>query len=157
MVASGSASEQRAAVNAAPGSCPKGVLARDSVLAPIADVLQGAQGLLARKTINSQGTVYHLTPRNAPIDLIERLATSGKADPVNQRIPGLALIRRAAVSACGEEIAQASWAIHYDLPVSVIAGQGGSAFLVKTRTGWRLWGNWCGAGNTRQWRNTYCR
>jgi hypothetical protein len=157
MVVSGSATEQRAAVaNVAPVLCPTDVVGRDSMLAPVAEVLRAAQGELARMTLNTQGTVRHLTPRNAPIDFIERLATFGRAAPLDKRVPGLVVTHRAAALACGEAMAQASWAIHYDLPFSLIAGQGGWQFFVKTGAGWRSWGNWCGAGQTRAWRSTYC-
>jgi hypothetical protein len=46
--------------------------------------------------------------------------------------------------------------VHYWIPVSVIANAGVWTFLVKTRTGWRFWGDWCGAGKPRRWRNYYC-
>jgi hypothetical protein len=41
-------------------------------------------------------------------------------------------------------------------PVSVIASAGGWEFIVKTRTGWQFWGNWCGAGKSQQRRTYYC-
>jgi hypothetical protein len=108
---------------------------------------KAAQGRLARTTINSQGTVYRLTRRNAPIDFVERVATADS--PFDERVPGRSVLHRAAVSACGRTTADASWAIHYELPVSIIAGPGGWPFFVKTRTGWQFWGYWCGAGKTR--------
>jgi hypothetical protein len=27
---------------------------------------------------------------------------------------------------------------------------------VKTRSGWRFWGKWCGAGQSKAWRRQYC-
>jgi len=132
------------------------VLLAESSKASIADVLRAAERQLARETINSQGRIYHLTPRNAPITLLERIATIGNGSPLDQRVPGLGAVHRAAVSACGIAIAQASWAIHYEIPIAVIAGLGPYPFFVKTRSGWRFWGSWCGADKPRQWRNSNC-
>jgi hypothetical protein len=135
-------------------SCPKGVLANESASAPMAVVLRAAQQQLAHRTINSQGTVYHLTPRNAPIDFIERVAAVGTG--AGQTLPGLVDVHRVAAANCGKTLAQASWAIHYYIPVSVIAAAGGNEFVVRTRVGWRLWGDWCGAGKPRGYRKTNC-
>jgi hypothetical protein len=133
-------------------SCPKGVLADESSSAPIAVVLRAAQQQLARRSINSQGTVFHLTPRNAPIDFIERVSAVGTG--VGQTLP--ADVYRVAVANCGKTFAEASWAIHYDIPVSVIAGPGAYEFVVKTRVGWRLWGDWCGVGKPPGYRKSNC-
>jgi hypothetical protein len=135
-------------------SCPKGVLADESSSTPVGVVLGAAQRQLGRRTINSQGTVYHLTPRNAPIDFVERVAAVGTG--AGQTLPGLVDVHRVAVAACGKTLAQASWAIHYFIPVSVIAGAGRNEFIVKTRVGWRLWGYWCGADKPRGWGKTHC-
>jgi hypothetical protein len=134
--------------------CPKRVLVRASQIASVSEVLQAAQNLLARQAINSQGTIYRLTPRNAPIDYVARVATSGTV--FDQTIPGLLGLHRAAAAACGAATAQASWAIHYNVPVSVIAGSGGFPFLVKTAHGWTFWGSWCGANRSRTWRTSRC-
>ena len=136
-------------------SCPKGVLVDESERTPITDALRAAQRLLARQTISSQGTVYHLTPRNAPIDYIQQLVVNTSI--TDQNLPGLVGLHRAAAARCGEAIARASWALHFALPVAIIAGEGGYPFLVKTKAGWRFWGGWCGAGKSRQWRVTHCR
>jgi hypothetical protein len=48
-------------------------------------------------------------------------------------------VHRVAAANCGKTLAQASWAIHYYIPVSVIAAAGGNEFVVRTRVGWRLW------------------
>jgi len=135
-------------------SCPQGVLARESVLAPISEVVRAAQRLLARQTIHRQGTDYRLTPRYAPIDYVARISIVGTGTH-DQMVPGLLTLHRAGVVACGEGVAQASWAIHYDITVAM-AGFGGWRFFVKTTTGWRFWGNWCGASKSRQWRKTNC-
>jgi hypothetical protein len=134
--------------------CPSGVLVRASILAPVSSVLHAAQRVLARQTITSQGTTYHLTPRNAPIDQVEQLAISHLER--DRAVAGRVAIHRVAAAACGEKIAQASWAIHYQVPVSVIAGPGSFPFLVKTKAGWRFWGYWCGAGRTKAWRQKNC-
>jgi hypothetical protein len=138
--------------------CPHGVLYRASTLAPIREVLGAAQRLLARETLNSQGTIYHLTPKNAPIDLVEHgLAYEGESNVIlNRAAPGALKILRVGEAQCGLRTAQASWAIHYQIPVSVIAGPGAFPFFVKTRRGWRFWGNWCGAGRSKTWRRQYC-
>jgi hypothetical protein len=134
------------------------VLYRASYYAPIGQVLHAAQRALARETLNSQGTLYHLTPRNAPIDLVEHgLAYDEKSMVLfNRATPGALKILRAAEAQCGRRLAEASWVIHYDIPVSVIAGPGTYVFFVKTRSGWRFWGNWCGAGQSRAWRRQNC-
>jgi hypothetical protein len=134
--------------------CPHAVLYDASSLASVKQVLLAAQRLLARQRYGSQGTVYRLTPRNAPIDEVLRLAVLH--GPLDETQPGLVRIHRAAARQCGELAAQASWAIHYGIPVSVIASAGGWTFIVKTKAGWRFWGNWCGAGKHRRWQNTYC-
>jgi hypothetical protein len=132
-------------------ACPRHVLYRASALASINGVLHAAQRVLRRETLEFQGTRYHLTPRNAPIDYLQRLETI----PI-RTVPGAAL-RRLAAKLCGAKVAQASWALHYELPISVIAGQGGYLFFVKTRGGWRFWGYWCGAGHTPGWGRANCR
>jgi hypothetical protein len=138
--------------------CPSGVLYRSSSFAPIHEVLHAAQRLLAHETLNSQGTIYHLTPRNAPIDFLQHgLAYEGSANVVlNRATPGALTILRAGEAECGRQAAQASWAVHYQIPVSVIAGPGAFPFLVKTKAGWRFWGSWCGAGRSQAWRRQYC-
>ena len=123
-------------------------------MAPVKQVLLAAQRLLARQRYGSQGKIYRLTPRNAPIDEVFRAAVL--RGPLDETQPGLVMIHRAAARQCGEPTAQASWAIHYWIPVSVIANAGGWTFIVKTKAGWRFWGDWCGAGKPRKWRNTYC-
>jgi hypothetical protein len=59
--------------------------------------------------------------------------------PLDATQPGLVRMHRAAARQCGERIAQASWAIHYWIPVSVIVNTGAGTFIVKTKTGWRFW------------------
>jgi hypothetical protein len=93
--------------------CPRHVLAEASLLSPIAVVTRAAQKLLARQTIESQGTLYHLTPRNAPIDVIEAGSLAMDVPPSSVTVPGLVTIHRAAVAACGEQTANASWIVHY--------------------------------------------
>ena len=134
--------------------CPRGVLYVGSTVAPVKQVLLAAQRLLARHRYPSQGRVYRLTPQNAPIDEVLRTARIGT--PLDETQPGLVAIHRAGGRLCGERTAQASWAIHYWIPVSVIVGTGAWTYIVRTRTGWRFWGNWCGAGKPRSWRNAYC-
>lgn len=128
--------------------CPQHVLYRASALASIHGVLNAAQRVLARQTTMSQGTTYHLTPRNAPIDYLQQLGT-------DRTLPG-ATLRRVAAKLCGEQVAQASWAVHYDLPVAVVAGLAGYPFFVKTRSGWQFWGWWCGAGRSSAWGRQNC-
>jgi hypothetical protein len=135
-------------------SCPENVLAAASGFARVDDVVRAAQQRLARQTINSLGTIYHLTPRNAPINFVAYLGDV--ALPDDQRVPGLLALYRAAAAACGERTASASWAIRWEIPRSVVAGTGGYAFFVKTRNGWRFWGNWCGAGRSASWRLLHC-
>jgi hypothetical protein len=129
--------------------CPTNVLATASGTAPVARVLRAAERRLAQQTIDSQGQIYHLTPRNAPIDVIVRLATGDSA--LFERV------RHAAASACGGRTATASWAIHYSVPVGLVADTGVYRFFVETRAGWRFWGHWCGAGRSAHWRHAYCR
>lgn len=156
----GTASPQRATTQVASNSrvakasCPKGVLSGESSHAPVSVALQAAQRLLARKSINRQGRVFHLTPENAPIDRIQQLTIVGTMRDQTQ--PGLLAIHRVAAAACGEPAAHASWAIHDYVPRSTAGGAGGFYFLVKTNRGWTLWGNWCGADRSRQWRDNYC-
>jgi hypothetical protein len=134
--------------------CPRHVLSDESIVTPVSRVLAQAQRLLAHQRYGSQGSIYRLTPRNAPIDEVFRLAAIGGA--LDETQPGLVRLHRAARRQCGERTAQASWAIHYWIPVSVISNAGGWTFLVKTRSGWRFWGHWCGAGKSEKWRNYYC-
>jgi hypothetical protein len=136
--------------------CPTGVLYRASALASASDVLRAAERILARQTLNTQGHLYHLTPRNAPIKVVEQLGIFDPHAPGRDVVPGLAAIYRAAVLTCGPQTAGASWAVYYPIAVSVIASAGGYSFLTKTRTGWRFWGFWCGAQKPVRWRNTYC-
>jgi hypothetical protein len=139
-------------------TCPKGALYRASNIAPVSEVLRAAQRNLARGTLNSQGTIYRLTPRNAPIDLVEHgLAYENSSmKDFNRATPGALTILRAGMKQCGRRLAEASWVIHYDVPVSVIAGPGVYVFFVKTTSGWRFWGNWCGASQSKAWRRQYC-
>jgi len=109
---------------------------------------------LARQRYASQGTFYRLTPRNAPIDEVFRLAAFHSL--LDETQPGLVVLHRAAARLCGERTAQASWAIHYSIGVSVIANAAVWTFFVKTKRGWRFWGDWCGAGKRRKWRNSHC-
>ena len=135
--------------------CPRQVDYEGSAQAPVAAALRAAQRILARGTINSQGRVYRLTPRHAPIDLIARIAIVG-GSPLDRTVPGLLAIHDVAAKACGSRVAQVSWAVHYELPVSIIAGSAGYPFLVKIRGGWRFWGYWCGAGRSVAWRRRNC-
>ena len=144
----------RSAQTTGRGGCPRAVLYDASSVAPVKQVLLAAQRLLARQRYGSQGKIYRLTPRNAPIDEVFRAAVL--RGPLDETQPGLVMIHRAAARQCGEPTAQASWAIHYWIPVSVIVNAGAWTFIVKTKAGWRFWGDWCGAGKPRKWRNTYC-
>ena len=134
--------------------CPENVLLTTSATAPVAAVVRAAQRQLAKRTIDSQGTRYQLTPRNAPIVFIAQIGASRSQE--DRRTPGLLALHQRAASACGEQTAQASWAVHYDIPVATIAGLGGFTFFVATRAGWRFWGNWCGVGNSPRWREANC-
>lgn len=135
-------------------TCPTNVLEIESAAAPIAEVLTAAERLLAAQTSNSQGHVYRLTPRFAPIKHVQRLyLTMSKMD---MRAPGHLRIHSLAAALCGEATANASWAIQYDLILSVIAGSQRYPFLVKTASGWRFWGEWCGAGRPAAWRAANC-
>jgi hypothetical protein len=139
-------------------SCPRSVLYRASTLAEGGVVLRAARRLLEPNVINSQGRLYRLTPRNAPIDLVARVtAVDSYVDMrFNRLIPGSLVIERAGASECGARTATASWAIHYGMPESVIANTGVYTFLVKTKRGWRFWGDWCAAGQSRAWRRKNC-
>ena len=130
--------------------CPVGVIGggRGSATASTLVVLRAAQRLLARKTLESQGTLYHLTPTNAPIDYVANLSAGG--------VPGTQALARFAARTCGQRTATESWAIHYPIPVSVIAVAAGYRFIVLTRGGWRFWGYWCGLGRSTRWKTTYC-
>jgi hypothetical protein len=135
--------------------CPQRLAATASARAPVAEAVGAMQMHLSRLTINSQGRIYRLTPHNAPIDFVAQLGTVGSRT-IDQRIPGLLTLHRAAAIACGEHTAQASWAFHYTISVAIIAGLGGYEFAAKTRTGWRFWGTWCGAGASAAWRQANC-
>jgi hypothetical protein len=138
--------------------CPAGVLFRESRFARVSDVLAAAQRVLARDTINSQGRIYRLTPKWAPIDFIAQVNAVDKRVNVhyNRLVAGSLAIERAGAAECGALKTNASWAIHYDMPASTIAGTGVYAFFVKTRGGWRFWGQWCGASQSAAWRNKNC-
>jgi hypothetical protein len=135
--------------------CPQDVLPNASATAPVGRVLQAAQRQLANQVIHVQGRRYHLTPRNAPINFIAQIAIAN-SPAYDERIPGLLALHRFAARACGEQTAQASWAIHYDLPVGIIAGGGAYTFFVQTRSGWRFWGSWCGVLKSPKWRRANC-
>jgi hypothetical protein len=138
--------------------CPDGVLFQASANAPGGDVLRSAQRVLSRRTIHSQGTIYRLTPKWAPIDFVARVSAveSRRNVGYNRLIPGSLAIERAGSAQCGAHKAVASWAVHYGMPASVIANTGVYAFFVKTRSGWRFWGQWCGAGESAAWRRKNC-
>ena len=148
------AEPERAGSIATRTACPSQVLYRASALAPIRTVLNAAERQLSRQRTQTQGTWYRLTPRNAPIVHVEQLAVGQMA--LDESTPGLLRVHRVAAKQCGERLAQASWAIHYDTPVAAIAGPGAFRFFVKTRRGWRFWGTWCGAGHSKGWRLRYC-
>jgi hypothetical protein len=42
------------------------------------------------------------------------------------------------------------------MPESVIANTGVYPFFVKTKRGWRFWGDWCAAGQSPAWRRKNC-
>jgi hypothetical protein len=134
--------------------CPADVRVIESVNAPIAEVLRAAERLLAARTAYSQGHVYRLTPRLAPIRHVQRLSMTNSE--IDQRAPGKLRVNGLAAALCGEATAKASWAIQYDLIAAGIAGTQDYPFLVKTASGWRFWGSWCGAGRTSAWRAANC-
>lgn len=134
-------------------SCPQHVLYRESSEAPVSEALHAAQSLLARVRFVGQGLVFHLTPSQAPIDHLVKLSPA--TSTYDQTMPGLVAISHVAAAACGESVAGASWALHYSIPGGMASNQG-FPFLVKTRTGWKFWGYWCGADKSRKWRDKYC-
>jgi hypothetical protein len=134
-------------------SCPQRVLVVESLTTPVAEALHAAQRLLARQEVNRQGNVFRLTPAQAPIDYIAQLAIVRTV--LDEMTPGRLAIHRVAAAACGEAAAQASWALHYPVPGLTPSNQG-YPFLVKTKTGWKFWGYWCGAGRSRTWYERYC-
>src|SRR5439155_11251487 len=138
-------------------ACPQSVDAAASTSTPVVDVLRAAQQRLAKQTFaGALGKTYHLTPTIAPIDFIERVAILGNGAPLDQMIPGQIALHRLAASECGTRTANASWAIHDTIGVSVVAGLGDYSFFVKTVHGWRFWGSWCAATKSSHWRSTYC-
>jgi hypothetical protein len=120
----------------------------------VSEVVGAVQRELARQTIDTQGTTYHLTPKNAPIEYVAQVGQV--SSPQDQQVPGLVPLFRAAAAACGTSAAIASWAVHYNITVAVVANEGGYAFVTKTRRGWRTWGDWCGTGKSTAWRIKYC-
>lgn len=151
-IASAIAAHTRTSAPATRSSCPHEVVETNL---PVADALRAAQRKLAGLTINTQGTVYHLTPQNTPINFIAQLYTTGTR-VLDQRTPGLLTLHRAAASACGERTAQASWAIHFQVGPAITASNDIYTFLVDTRDGWRFWGDWCGVSESAQWRRANC-
>jgi hypothetical protein len=143
---------------AAKPHCPHGVMFRASQFAPVARVLSEAQRALARNTINSQGRIYRLSPTHAPIDLVEQVRAVESRENVgfNRLIPGALAIERTGAAECGAQVTNASWAVHYGMPESIIANTGVYTFMVETRRGWRFWGDWCAAGRTKAWRRKHC-
>lgn len=138
-------------------ACPTGVV----LTARSADgVLRGAESVLAQKWVYTMHGRHHLDPRDAPISIVESIAISSPASSYDSRIPGLVALHRYAAGLCGERIAQASWAIEYWLPVYAATGYTVGAtlypFVVKTRTGWRFWGNWCGLAQSASFRAKMC-
>ena len=120
------------------------------------EVIGAAQRVLARQTVTPMGRVYHLTPRNAPIVFVAQLEIDGGRYG-GRRVPGLLPLNGRATGLCGKDIADASWAIHYEIPVAPMASSADVyTFFVKTRSGWRFWGDWCGAGKPRRWRSANC-
>src|SRR6185437_7218027 len=85
-------------------ACPHGVLSRESEFAPIAQVLRQAQRLVAKRTVNSQGTIVRLTPHNAPMDIVENLRL-GFAGSREDYLPGASAIYKAAKALCGARTA----------------------------------------------------
>jgi hypothetical protein len=141
---------------APPRGLPEGRPREESLFTPVAEVTRQAERLLSHQTVETQGTLYHLTPRNAPIDLVASLDLALGLPPARITVPGIAVIYRHAAALCGKATAAASWTIHYPIPVSEISSAAGWRFLVKTRTGRRFWGNWCGAGKSASWRAANC-
>jgi hypothetical protein len=146
---------KRTTATTARSSCPSSVVKTNAL---VADVLRAAQRKLTTQAWNTQGTVYHLTPQNAPIDFIAQLYTTG----IPALDQGVVALHRAAASACGERTAQASWAIHYWVGVGISArpepGNNVYTFFVDTRNGWRFWGSWCDVGKSTRWlrANSWC-
>lgn len=118
-------------------------------------VLAAAEKVLARQTTTVQGVTYRLTPRWAPIDFLASISIVGNGSPIDRMAPGLLALHNLAASECGFKVAELSWAVRYSFP-TVIAGQAGYAFFTKTPSGWRFWGNWCGAGESPGWRKANC-
>ena len=138
--------------------CPTGAL----LTAQSADeVLRGAESVLAQKWVYTGSGRRHLDPREAPIVMVESIATSSAA-AFNRRIRGLVVLHRYAAGLCGERTAEASWAIAYWQPAVVSTapayqvGVDIYTFVVKTRAGWRLWGNWCGLTQSASFRAKMC-
>jgi hypothetical protein len=122
----------------------------------VREVLDSAQRQLAHQTVTAMGRVYHLTPRNAPIVFIAQLEIGGGTS-WSRRVPGLVPLNARATALCGKKIAAASWAIHYEIPVApMVSTADVYTYFVKTRHGWRFWGDWCGAAKPPRWRAANC-
>ena len=137
-------------------ACPHAVLRIESEFAPIADVLRQAQSLLAKRTVKAQGSIVRLTPQSAPMDIVESLR-SGSQGARNDSLPGASAIYEAAKALCGARTAEASWAIHWDLPMLPAVTPGEYSLIVKTKHGWQFWGAWDCAGSWgKAWKKYWC-
>jgi hypothetical protein len=110
------------------GKCPKGVLVGASGLAPAEDVIGAARRLIPRTYTDPAyssfiiQSVFSLEP-----------VVAGLRDP--------ARFRAFAAARCGRSVALGSWVVAVQFPGAPIATAGlGIVYLVKTRSGWKLWG-----------------
>src|ERR1700751_6155122 len=87
--ATGSRQPLRETTSAA-ADCPRDVLFRESTFARVSDVLASAQRVLARSVITSQGRMYRLTPKWAPIAFVARVSAVESRQNVgyNRLVPG---------------------------------------------------------------------
>jgi hypothetical protein len=142
---------------ARPTECPTGVLV---AVRSADEVLRGAESALSQKWVYTMHGRHHLDPRNAPISLIESIAIFSPASSYDSRVPGLVALHHYAAGLCGERTAQASWAVEYWLPTYSATGYTLGLtlypFVVKTHTGWRFWGNWCGLTQSASFRAKMC-
>lgn len=98
------------------------------------EVVAAARRLLIRGSVTLQQGTVKLTRKNSPILAVVVLGRSGGTP-----FPGLSTLRAAAARRCGADTMEASWAVKIGRPSMLISTSAYTAFLVKTKSGWRTY------------------
>jgi hypothetical protein len=97
------------------------------------EVVAAARRLMIHGSVSAQGETTKLTRNNSPVLAVTVLAETALP------IPGAAKLRAEAARRCGAETARASWAVTISVPALMSDAAMRTSFLVKTKTGWRIY------------------